>query len=587
VRHFKLVVDGALARFPLVVVELGGVVVLGGGLMGWGATQKPAAPLSASKSYTAALAHVQASAVAAVYLDVEGVVKLVDGLVGNSPQGQHWAKARDMLGLNGVRRFIWTSGFDAKDWMSRAFVDAPAPRKGAIPGMFDAKPLGQEILKAIPQTATVAMAGKFDLGGLVSAIRSAVAQLDPDAGQQVDAGFNQVGQMLGLDLQADLFNALGDEWAIYVDPMAAGQGMLGFSIVNRARDATRLESSLNKIEKLANALLDQNLAQEGMTINVKQTKAGAATLHSLAVPLVSPTWSVKDGNLYLGLYPQVVEAAVEHVAAKNKSILENEDFLAVRKRLGDVAASGLTYANLPKTAPDGYQEILMVARMYLGFADMFGADTPAMLLPPLRKIMPHLSPAGSVSWTDAAGWHSKSVSPFPGATALTPGGGGQVLIAQQSLLLSILLPSLNRARETANRVKCGSNMRQIGMAILLYSNENKGKYPPDQGTIVKTQDIVADVFVCPSGNSPQPPKFNNPDAAAKWVNEHTDYVYLGAGMNSTVGAETIVLYEKPGAHGKQGMNMLFGDGHVEFQLMPNAMRMIQDQQAGRKGGGGL
>jgi prepilin-type processing-associated H-X9-DG protein len=71
------------------------------------------------------------------------------------------------------------------------------------------------------------------------------------------------------------------------------------------------------------------------------------------------------------------------------------------------------------------------------------------------------------------------------------------------------------------------------------------------------------------------------------VNEHTDYVYLGAGMNSTVGAETIVLYEKPGAHGKQGMNMLFGDGHVEFQLMPNAMRMIQDQQAGRKGGGGL
>src|SRR6059058_123746 len=52
-----------------------------------------------------------------------------------------------------------------------------------------------------------------------------------------------------------------------------------------------------------------------------------------------------------------------------------------------------------------------------------------------------------------------------------------VVIGIIALLISILLPSLNRARETANRVKCGSNLRQIGQAILLYSNENKGAYP--------------------------------------------------------------------------------------------------------------
>src|ERR1700733_1342194 len=52
-----------------------------------------------------------------------------------------------------------------------------------------------------------------------------------------------------------------------------------------------------------------------------------------------------------------------------------------------------------------------------------------------------------------------------------------VVIGIIALLISILLPSLNRARETANRVKCASNLRQIGEAILLYSNENKGPYP--------------------------------------------------------------------------------------------------------------
>src|SRR3954464_10490645 len=52
-----------------------------------------------------------------------------------------------------------------------------------------------------------------------------------------------------------------------------------------------------------------------------------------------------------------------------------------------------------------------------------------------------------------------------------------VVIGIIALLISILLPSLSRARETANRVKCGSNLRQIGQAMMLYANENQGSYP--------------------------------------------------------------------------------------------------------------
>jgi prepilin-type N-terminal cleavage/methylation domain-containing protein len=52
-----------------------------------------------------------------------------------------------------------------------------------------------------------------------------------------------------------------------------------------------------------------------------------------------------------------------------------------------------------------------------------------------------------------------------------------VVIGIIALLISILLPSLNRARETANRVKCASNLRQLGQAMLLYANESKGSYP--------------------------------------------------------------------------------------------------------------
>ena len=52
-----------------------------------------------------------------------------------------------------------------------------------------------------------------------------------------------------------------------------------------------------------------------------------------------------------------------------------------------------------------------------------------------------------------------------------------VVIGIIALLISILLPSLAAAREQGNRTKCLSNLRQIGMACLMYSQDWKGFYP--------------------------------------------------------------------------------------------------------------
>src|SRR5262245_63624948 len=57
-----------------------------------------------------------------------------------------------------------------------------------------------------------------------------------------------------------------------------------------------------------------------------------------------------------------------------------------------------------------------------------------------------------------------------------------VVIAIIAVLISLLLPAMGRARAQALTVKCQSNMRQIGLSMLMYANDNRGQlFPIDAG----------------------------------------------------------------------------------------------------------
>ncbi|MDB6019639.1 MAG: N-terminal cleavage protein [Pedosphaera sp.] len=52
-----------------------------------------------------------------------------------------------------------------------------------------------------------------------------------------------------------------------------------------------------------------------------------------------------------------------------------------------------------------------------------------------------------------------------------------VVIAIIAILAGMLLPALGRAKETARRIQCVNNLRQLGMSLKMYGDNNQGVFP--------------------------------------------------------------------------------------------------------------
>lgn len=180
---------------------------------------------------------------------------------------------------------------------------------------------------------------------------------------------------------------------------------------------------------------------------------------------------------------------------------------------------------------------------------------------------------------------SKTKDPRVGGRGLAIAGLvlGICSIFVGSCYMSIMLPALNRAREQANRVKCASNMRQIGLAIMMYSNqERNGAFPDSFDKVVKAGFVNnGDVFVCPSSNDTDAGNTTQQIIAGLHGSGHDSYTYIGSGIDNKADGNTVVLYEPPGNHRPDGGNFLFADGHVEFLPKPRAQKIIAEIQAGQ------
>lgn len=78
-----------------------------------------------------------------------------------------------------------------------------------------------------------------------------------------------------------------------------------------------------------------------------------------------------------------------------------------------------------------------------------------------------------------------------------------VVIGIIAVLLGMLLPSLAAGRRSANAVVCLGNLRQIGTAVLMYAQDNKG-YLPRVSMTARSKPPLEPFFVRPWGEAIMP-----------------------------------------------------------------------------------
>lgn len=433
--------------FQISVKSFGTLVVIS--TFDW--TDPPSQPLVTDDLFKATLAQVGSDPTATLYLDVEKLLAQVDGVVAASKDAQAadlWPKIRDALGIAGLKRVAATDGFVNGDFCSECFVSAPAPRVGLV-ALLDDRPLSDDLLKTIPVTSTRAIAGRFDVSRLVAQVRRGIAIFSPGGGDQFDGFVQQGGAFVGVDLQKDIIDALGSEWAAYSDPTVGGYGGLGGVLVNRAQQPELLEGALARLEQFANATVGGVLrfAAPMLTVEFRNETIDGLHIHYAAIPLFTPAWTFSNGYCYLSLYPQVTYAAAKMSAASqsgaSQSLLDNADYQNLRSRLGGPAnVTGVIFVDTPKLAPIAYPNILLLSRVVLGAGDVFGLESPAMVVPPLFKIMPELEAVGGITWVDDAGFHSKALQAFPGDELLATDTGMVTGLLQSA---SSLAPMLSKS----------------------------------------------------------------------------------------------------------------------------------------------
>lgn len=590
-------------QMPTYTGEMGQTLYLS---VGFNPAGKEVTSLATSARFKTAAKNVQGDGAFMLYMDAKQWIGQLDQFAEmmrqqaenggpENPFGTQWPKVKDATGLGGVDSIALSAGLKDKNWHTQMFLGAPAPRRGVL-SLLENEAIEPASLMHIPKTATYVQMFSMQPSRVLDVTMDVAAKLDPQAVTEIQEALKEGSEEVGFDLEMKLIRGMGPIWSVYVDPMIAGNGFASIVIVNELQDPASVNEAMVKLSGKANEFFEKEDDEVKIRF-ITQKIEGVAVTH-LGFPFISPAWAIKDGRLYVSFYPQALEMAMEQSGKNEDSILANEAFQTAFKRFVGGPAdlplkgtlfdnlkpmTGLSFANLPESASEGYGMTMMLMQIATGMSEMLTGEASSMRMPPLGKLMPYVEVAGGMTRVDADGLHIHLVEPFPGATLLSASKGmtaGAGLTAPMSI--AILLPALGEARGAAREAQTMAQVRQITFANFAYSADNKDLFADDLSKLV---EYVGDseIFISPRSNREQalPANFENLPAAQKSaeLRKASSFVLIPLGAQNQLrnANQAVMLFERPDETEEFEVVVGFADGHVENVPVNELDEMLRKQ----------
>ena len=155
-----------------------------------------------------------------------------------------------------------------------------------------------------------------------------------------------------------------------------------------------------------------------------------------------------------------------------------------------------------------------------------------------------------------------------------------VVVGLIAILIAVLLPAIAQAREKGRRVSCTSNLRNLGMALRVYSADADESFPPGDnaaglGLLVEMNQIKSmKIFLCPSTKTTH-------ERTATLTDTHLDYVYCGGLTEKSCGVATGLAADRITTPNHRDFgNILFGNGNAHGFRAPDWATMEDSHHTG-------